>query len=384
MQRSRRTAIGSESAVADLDDAWERLLERLRATAAIVSGPLGGRTERERAEGYRHITRVLSIATEMLVEKGDPAQPVFTRWMSAYRKMYGDNPGTVYDAAILSPDRTYRIAGTRGSCAYLGFCLYATTAEGGKRIVANLDDDQLDIAPDGSFELWLARDEPAGAASFLALDEETTEIMVRQYFVEPDSETPATYTIEAVPWAGPPPPLTEAQMAARLDALGTYVHDTVEAETTLSALSASITTAVFRAGKEYVDAHGAPTDPPLDASVVVRVMPTPAIQYSGSWFDDLGDDEVLVVEGTAPTCRYWSVQLLTRFMESGDWLHAPVFLSGRDIRVDPDGRFSIDIAHRDPGRGNWIDTTGLTNGNVAVRALKADGTLDVRFRREKR
>jgi hypothetical protein len=368
--------------VGEAEAAFERLLDRLRDTAAIVNGPLGGRTDRERAEGYRHITRVLSIATEMLVEKGDPAQPAFTRWMSAHRKMYGDNPGTVYDAAIISPKHVYRIRGNRGTCAYLGFCHYATTPDGGKRIVGNLDDDELDIAADGSFELLLGLAKPSEASSFLALDDETTEIMVRQYFVDPDHEIPATYTIETVPPGGAPAPLTEAQIAARLDALGSYVHDTVEAETTLSALSASITTAVFRAGKEYVDRHGAPTDPPVDASVVVRVMPTPAIQYSGSWFDDLGDDEVLVVEGTAPTCRYWSVQLLTRFMESGDWLHAPVFLSGKDIAIDAAGRFRIHIAHRDPGRGNWIDTTGLTSGNIAVRALKAEGTLDVQFGRE--
>jgi hypothetical protein len=369
--------------VAEVEHAWERLLERLRATASIVTGPLGGRTERERAEGFRHITRVLSIATEMLVEKGDPAHPAFTRWMTPYRKMYGDNPGTVYDAAVISPDRTYRIAGNRGTCAYLGFCVYATTPEGGKRIVGNLDDDELDVQPDGSFELWLSREQPTATGAFLRIDDETTEVMVRQYFIDPESEQQATYTIETAP-STPPTPLTEGEIAARLDALGAYVHDTVEAETTLSALSASITTAVFRAGSEYVDAHGAPTDPPLDASVVVRVMPTPAIQYSGSWFDDLGDDEMLVVEGTAPTCRYWSVQLLTRFMESGDWLHAPVFLSGRDISLDADGTFRIDIAHRDTGGGNWIATTGLTSGNVAVRALKAEGTLDVRFRREKR
>jgi hypothetical protein len=113
-------------------------------------------------------------------------------------------------------------------------------------------------------------------------------------------------------------------------------------------------------------------------------MPTPAIQYSGSWFDDLGDDEVLVIEGTAPTCRYWSIQLLTRFMESGDWLHHPVFLTGSDITVAPDGTFRVVVAHTDPGTGNWIDTTGLTSANIAVRALKAEDTLDVRFSREKR
>jgi hypothetical protein len=365
--------------VTELELAWERLLDRLRETAAIVTGPIGAKTDRERAEGFRHITRVLSIATEMLVEKGDPAHPAFTRWMTPYRKMYGDNPRTVYDAAVISADRRYRISGSRGTSAYLGFCLYATDDNGAKRIVGNLDDDELTIAPDGSYTVDLG-------GSGLPLDPATSEVMVRQYFVDPETEVEASYTIEVIPPAGPPPPLSPAELAARLDALGAYVHDTVEAETTLSALSASITTAVFRAGKEYVDAHGAPTDAPVDASVdasvVVRVMPTPAIQYSGSWFDDLRDDEVLVITGTAPTCRYWSVQLLTRFMESGDWLHHPVFLTGRDIAVAPDGTFRVVVAHRDPGGGTWLSTTGIMSGNIAVRALKAEGTLDVRFSRE--
>src|SRR4051812_34393531 len=361
----------------ELDLAWERLLDRLRDTAVIVTGPIGARNERERAEGFRHITRVLAIATEMLVEKGDPAHPAFTRWMTPYRKMYGDNPRTVYDAAIIDADHSYRIAGHRGTSAYLGFCLYATDPGGAKRIVGNLDDDELTFSADGSFEVLLGGDG-------MALDRATSEVMVRQYFVDPETEQEATYTIETVPPSGPPPPPTERELAARLDALGSYVHDTVEAETTLSALSASISTAVFRAGAEYVDRHGAPTDPPLDASVVVRVMPTPAIQYSGMWFDDLGDDDVLVIEGTAPTCRYWSVQLLTRFMESGDWLHHRVFLTGSDIDVAADGSFRVVVAHTGPGDGNWLATSGIRNGNIAVRALKAEGTLDVRFSRERR
>jgi hypothetical protein len=356
----------------ELEQAWERLLDKLRHTAAIVTGPTGAKTDRERAEGFRHITRVLSIATEMLVEKGDPAHPAFTRWMTPYRKMYGDNPRTVYDAAIISADHSYRIVGNRGTSAYLGICLYATDPDGAKRIVGNVDDDELSIAADGSFSLELGGDR-------LPLDPATSEVMVRQYFVDPENEQEATYTIDTVP----PPALDPAQLATRLDALGAYVHDTVEAETTLSALSASITTAVFRAGADYVDSHGAPTDPPLDASVVVRVMPTPAIQYSGSWVDDLGDDEVLVVEGTAPSCRYWSVQLLTRFMESGDWLHHPVFVTGREIAVADDGTFRVVVAHTDPGIGTWLSTSGVTSGNIAVRALKAEGTLDVQFRRDR-
>lgn len=356
--------------------AWDGLLERLAEAAAVVEGPLGAQNDRERAEGHRHLLRVLSIATEMLVEKGDPERPEFTRWMSAHRKMYGDNPGTIYDAAILDGTRSYRISGNRGSCAYLGFCLYGTSDTGAKRIAGNVDDDELTFGPDGSFTVELR---PGGGD--LPLEPDVTEVMVRQYFVDPTAERPATYVIEQVPSAGPPPPLTEEVFAARLDRLGSYVRDTVEAEVTLSALSASIATAVFRAGHEYVDVDGNPTPPPVDLDAVVRVMPTPAIQYSGQWFDGLADDEAIVIDGVVPQARYWSISLLSRFMESGDWVHHPVALSGRDIGVPAGERFRVIVAHRDPGAGRWLSTSGLTSANLAVRALKADGVLDLQFTR---
>jgi hypothetical protein len=359
---------------------WKQLLDSLAAAGDVVAGPTGGRTDRELAEGYRHLTRIFSIATEMLVEKGDPAHPQFTRWMTAHRKMYGDNPGTIYDAAIISPQHSYLIRGVRGDHAYLGFCLYGTASDGAKRIVANLDDDAMTFADDGSFELRLGGD--SHGADHLPLDADVTEIMVRQYFREP-TERPSTYAITTHPYGGPPPPPSLADMEERLAALGRYVLETVEAETTLSALSASISNAVFRLGTAFVDGGGVPVDPPIDPAVIVRVMPTPAISYSGGWFDDLGDDEVLVIEGKVPDCRYLSIQLLTRFMESGDWLHHRVYLTDRDLKLEPDGTFRVHVAHRNPDVANWIDTTGVTSGNIAVRALRAEGNLDIEFRREK-
>ena len=365
--------------------AWRGLLEALAAAGEVVTGPLGARDERERAEGFRHLTRVLSIASEMLLEKGDPAHPAFTRWMNPHRKMLGDNPWTVYDAAVIDPGRVYRISGTRGTSAYLGICVYGTGEDGSRRIVANLDDDEMDIAPDGSFEVRLSSPSAPSPDTVVALPlaPDATDVMVRQYFGDRDLETPATYTIGTVPDTGPPPLLTEAAVAQRLAMVGAYVRDTVEAEATLSALIGSVTPVLLRSGSHYVDAAGKPADPPVDPGVVARVMPSPAIQYSGTWFDDLDDDEVLVVEGTAPTCRYWSIQLLSRWMESGDYLHHPVFLAGRDITVGEDGRFHVVIAHNVPATGNWIATTGMRSASVAVRALKAQGLLDVQFRRER-
>lgn len=363
--------------------AWSRLLERLKSAGEVITGPIGAIDGRERAEGFRHLTRLVSIGHEMLVEKGDPTRPAFTRWMRPWRKVFGDNPRTVYDAAIIDGRRTYVIRGQRGTSAYLGICLYATGEDGARRIAGNVDDTELTIRRDGAFELWLAppdADVPAGA-DHLPCDPDVTDVMFRQYFVDHTREQEATYTIEAATDAGPPPPLTEDVIARRLDALGAWVHETVEVEATLSALSASATASVFRHGNEFVDGEGHHVEPSVDLAVIRKVMPTPSIQYAGQWFEDLGDDEALVVTGVAPRSRYWSIQLLSRWMESGDWEHHPVALTGHDVTVDANGRFRVVVAHTDPGVGNWLATTGLRSANLAVRALLAEKPLDVAFQR---
>ena len=44
-------------------DAWHRLLDALRAATDVITGPIGAVDERERAEGVRHLTRLVSVAT---------------------------------------------------------------------------------------------------------------------------------------------------------------------------------------------------------------------------------------------------------------------------------------------------------------------------------
>ena len=364
-------------------EAWHRLCDTLRSATDVITGPIGAIDERERAEGVRHLARLVSIGHEMLVEKGDVDRPAFTRWMRPWRKVFGDNPRTVYDAAMVDGTRTYVVRGSRGGTTYLGVCAYATAEDGARRIVGNLDDLDLAIADDGTFEVWIGpvdADVPDGA-DHLVTEPDVTDVMVRQYVHDVDREPEATYTITAVDDVGPPPPLDEATIARRLDQLGTWVRETIEVEASLSALSASVSTSVFRHGGEFVDRDGQAVDPDVDLGIVRKVMPAPSIQYSGQWFDDLGDDEALVVTGTVPDARYWSIQLLTRWMESGDWVHHPVFLTGRDVTVDDDGRFRVVVAHHDPGVGDWLATTGLRSANLAVRALRSDDVLDVTFDR---
>lgn len=366
----------SESTVA-----WHRLLDRLRDAGEVVTGPLGATTPRERAEGYRHLVRLLSVAHEMWLEKADPAQPRFTRWMTPHRKLLGDSPETIYDTAPVSADRTYRLRGNRGDSHYLGIVVHGTSADGARRIISSIEDTDLEVGGDGTFEVVIQASEPA-TGSWLQLEDDATDIMVRQYFLRREDETEATYELEVATGGAVPPPLTEAELAARLDAMGDYVAEIVEVEATLSTLMGMATPGLLRAGSEYVDGEGEAAPPPIDPTVVAKALPSPAIQYTGSWFDDLGDDEMIAVTGTLPEARFFSIQVLSRWMESPDWTNHPCFLTTRHLDVDDDGRFRVVVSHQDPGARNWLSTTGLVNGNIAVRALHADGPMDVTFSRE--
>lgn len=367
-------------------EAWGRFLDRLRDAGEIVDGPLGAQNERERAEGHRHLLRLTSIASEMLLEKGDTDHPEFIRWMNAHRKMLGDNPHTIYDVAIIDPTTTYVIKGQLGDHSYLGVCVYGTADGGARRIVGNVDDSEIPAGDDASFEVWVAPEGsphlPDGAA-VLALEPDATDVLVRQYFHDPTGQSEASYTIRAVPDPGPSRPLTEDELVRRLDAVGAYVRDIVEVEATLSTLMASATPGLLRHGDDYSDMEGDDAPPPIDPIVVAKAMPSPSIQYSGSWVDGLGDDEQVVVSGMVPTCRYFSIQLLNRWMESGNWVDHRVFVTDRDLDIDADGRFRAVIAHADPGDGTWIDTNGWDSFSIAVRALGAEDPMEISFDRER-
>jgi hypothetical protein len=363
--------------------AWDELLNALRRAGDTIIGPMGATSARERAEGFRNATRVLSVALELILEKGDRARPVFTRWINPHRKLLGDNPGTYYDNARLDPERSYWIRGKRGDPTYLGFCVYGTSETGDRRIVGNIDDSDMQFGDDGSFEIALAAERPSDASNWIELAPDAADVMVRQYFLDPEEQEAATYEIEADPLPAAPAPLTEDELAARLSDVARFVTDTLMVEATVSALAARATPTLLRDGDQYLPKQGEPEGEVIDMKYVAKAMPTPAILYTGSWVNELGDDEVMIVEGTAPRARYWSVQFLTRWMESPDYRYHDVIFTQRNTQLEPDGSFRIVIAHRDPGVPNWLETTGLRSGNIAVRAVKGEGTLDVRFRREK-
>ncbi len=105
-----------------------------------------------------------------------------------------------------------------------------------------------------------------------------------------------------------------------------------------------------------------------------------------SWYE-IGPDEAVLVEGTPPAARYWSLQIFNRWMESPDYRHLQVARNSAQVALESDGSFRVVICAEKPAATrptNWIDTAGHPAGLVCFRALLSEEPISVKFRVVKR
>jgi hypothetical protein len=116
---------------------------------------------------------------ELLIE-GDRERPRFSLIVSPARKFLGDNPDSIYHQAIIRGDRAYRVRGRRTGQDYISFTIHGVDPTGGfgGPVLADLNDDAIEFAPDGSFELVLSPDEHPG--NWVRLDPEARLVIVRR------------------------------------------------------------------------------------------------------------------------------------------------------------------------------------------------------------
>jgi hypothetical protein len=351
-------------------DAWSSLLEKLDRASRMVLGSEGATNDLERAEGMRFLTRLTSAAFDMLIEHGDPACPSFVRLMTEHRKFYGDNPDTDYDYASIRSRHAYRITGCRGSSEYLACCVYGRDDAGQTQIVANVSDCDMAIGPDGRFELVLSHDPPAKPDSlWVPLTPDVDTVIVRQYFLDRSTETPASFSIECIDKATEAnTPSTQVAslrpvaLARRIRGAGSFV----ETGANFSAVAAHML--ATKPNELTIDS---------EARRAATFYPTPDNKYVGGWFR-IEPDEALVVEGVPPAARYWSVLLMSRWMESLEQ-RSTTSLNKRQIELEDDGTFRVIVASRDPSVKNWLDTDGHREGYVMFRWMQASDVPSPRF-----
>jgi hypothetical protein len=350
MSQSRSDRKPTDEAL-DPEQAWTEFNDMLRGASRVILSDTAELDELDRSEGYRYLSRLARAGLEGCLEYADPRAPELLRLCHETIKMGADNPDNVYLSAPVHPDYRYRIHGTRGSVHYLGIGTY----EGG-------------YGAGGSFPpagyLTLERDMPveielgaaaSGSGPFLPISPRTRSVVVRQTFMDRHGETPAGLRIERTDGPHTPLPLTAAKLTRGLRGAGRFVQGCAE-------LFASWTRGLARAPNQL---------PLFEPSVAAAAGGAEDITYyHGYW--QLEPEQALVIELQPPVCDYWNFQLNNHWMESLDYRYHTISLNKHSAQAQSDGSVRLIVAARDPGLGNWIDTTGHRRGTMCLRWVRAE------------
>jgi hypothetical protein len=354
-----------------LNAAWNTWIESQQAAIEVVRTAEGvPRTEVDVAEGYRWVTRLISLAQEWFIEKADPLHPQLFQAQSEYRKLLVDNPDVRYGFCALDETRLYRLSGTRGDAAYIGLTFGTPVGKGqvggrtGTTVQAHLD--EFDLGPNGEVDVLMG---PADQLpdprpkNSIVLEPGTGQVAVRETFFHRVTDTPSNLRIELVD-PGPPPVLDAEELAGQLEWAGLFVQFVAATAVSMWHDANNINNFGGTAGSQHVKAQDSEIRSHSNAEMTY---------HGGRWV--LGEDEALVVTVHDPPNEflYWGLTTSTAWMESLDYRYTTTNLNNRTAERSPDGDWRLVISPRDPGVPNWIDTQGRREGYMIVRWVLADG-----------
>ncbi|HBZ70701.1 MAG TPA: hypothetical protein DEP35_13595 [Deltaproteobacteria bacterium] len=298
----------------------------------------------------------------------DPTRPHWQRIVSATRKFTGDNADAIYYDAPVSPEHSYRVRGRMDGAVYVSFTVECGTASGdmASRTGGVLNDTQFDVDSDGRFELRFGG-KPA-PRNWLALEPGATRITARHYYenersAAADPTRNPALEIEVESSTLVPPPPSDASVARGIRRVAAFVR------------SRTLNQAPM----------GQRPQPPF-VSTTPNQFPKPVTPgaFGLAAFDAaysmapyvIGPDDALVMMGRWPKCRFASVSLWNRHMQTYDFANRQVSRNRVQTRLERDGSFRMVLAHRDPGLPNWIDTEGRTFGLVFWRFMMPEGEIE--------
>lgn len=334
--------------------AWAEFCDTLKSAGDVILREASPTSALDRAEGFRYLSRLARLALEKFVEHDDPRTPRFYRLSHETAKIGADNPDSFYQNAAIRGEHEYRLRGRRGTVSYLGFgTYYGSYGSGGRSGCSGyLEANELEIAPDGTFEIVLSQKEQR--RNWLRMEPDSSMLIVRQNRLDRANEVLADLTIERIGAEGPPAPLDAATLAGGLDAAARYVVGTAS---------------LFADWAEGFSEH--PNElRPMDPAITGGAHGDPNIvYYMGYW--EIAPGEALVIEATPPACDYWNFQLNNHWMESLDYRYHSIDYNKHTTRYEPDGSFRLIVSHENPGLPNWVDTAGHDRGTMALRWIKA-------------
>jgi hypothetical protein len=365
------TDAGTQTSTERIDAAFRVWIDSQQAAIDTVRTAEGvPRTEVDVAEGYRWVTRLVSLAQEWFIEKSDPLHPQLFQSQTEYRKLLVDNPDVRYAFCAVDDSRTYRLVGTRGQAAYIGLTFGTPVGKGavggrtGTTTQAHID--QFDLGPGGEVDILFGP--PSALPSprpknCIELAPGTGQLAVRETFFDRRHDEPSDLRVELVGDV-PAPVLGVEEMASTLEFAGMFVQFVAATAVQMwRDTLGNVNTFGGTVGSHHVDSQ----------EDEVRSHSNPEMTYHGGRWE-LQDGEALVITVHNPSNHflYWGLTTASAWMESLDYRYTTTNLNNRTAKRLDNGDWRLVIAPSDPGVPNWIDTQGRLTGYMIVRWVLAD------------
>jgi hypothetical protein len=335
---------------------WQQYVATLADAGQVLALLADPDDPTARQEAYRLL--FLSLASGFLSTFVDPDTPDFVPLVNNHFNSVGANPDFVYAYTQIDGAGVYRLSGFRGDGLFLLFDF----AAGGLGVmdalgpsVGVLDVDALAIAADGSFEVLLSTERPAGhRGDWFRLDPRASTINVRQAAYDWGAGNEARLAIERIDRGATHRGPDAAETARRLVLLADYPRRFVS----------------FALGYDKGQRERGLINKLEHDDWAGRGGLAGQHYYQGIF--QLRPGEAMIIETPLPErVRYWNIQLNDRLWNSIDWFNHQSSLNGGQAVLDDDGLFRAVISVEDPGVPNWLDPAGKAEGSLMLRWTEA-------------
>jgi hypothetical protein len=246
---------------------------------------------------------------------------------------------------------------------FIEFNLYAGDLTGlnptPRRMIAALTERDIDLAPDGTFEIRL---DARGGRNAMQMEPDINSISVRRYLRDPLVDRPRPLAIRRTTPAPPKAPLTA---------------QAVERGTTEAIAFARNNVRMWSQWADHTRATKRNVITPMADGGDIHT-PVGHVYLNGAWV--LGPGEALALAFVPDPNCYWSLVPTSYWMESLEWRFGErVFATSFDTRPDADGVVRLVLGPTDPRLPGhtWLSTEGRAEGLVSLRVARNSGPWPV-------
>ncbi|MEZ5571817.1 MAG: hypothetical protein R3E64_07305 [Halioglobus sp.] len=340
----------------------QQALDQLEAGFATPAWKL--RTPQDYAEARRVLLHTLMHGLQCWLE-GDPARPFFTPFINQHKKLLGDNPDARYYSAVIDDQHSYRIRGNLAGATYTSFTIELGAGSDGSGIGTTLNDTEFTADKNGDYEIILSANKTAG--NWMPMAKGASSLTTRHYYereqsINNDRLHHIPLDIQNMEKVPPRPTPNDVDIAAGIRRVTAFVKGNV-----ITMNNDNSPAWVSRVPNQFVppkkdDSHDAITYAARDNV------------YSMAPFV-LAADQALLIRGRFPQCRFSNVVLFNRFLQTLDYEERSISLNRAQTELDDQGNFEMIVAHKDPGRPNWLDTEGRPYGIMFWRFQLPEGDI---------